>query len=1483
MSNFIQSRPKSCLLIDSMNAKLCRSNKTKLSADVTTPIARFEKLSLLAELTGQESVKVMYNQNEEYIFGVEGQADIKSNVVRPIWSFYLKGNKVERSIEVECRAELDLDDALNKNFTLSIASSDGTYDLEVVALANTEEVSATLKGSAPLINLREENVAFRLEADRASGKATVDSRGERVFDLLWAADDAAFEGKAKTNIRFLTDVKVKFGQSQQSDGTNTWQASVVREGVEYNANFILQTSGRFMVALDLKTPKTLDPRRHSVQEELPWEFLAYYSHTIGRYGEFDVEGRLHSGENSLTALGALGRGGQSAKAKISLTIPSADLDLLSDTEYDMDFVALDRLVVKTVNSNQDWNFLNLELSFVDWKVFLDAEINGLSNRLMQATLIINTGIMASQREGDILVRWNSSDLFYSNLLWTGDILNKGRFNLQGRSDWHRLPHYEANLEYDVRNEDREASLQFQIDEDNFINLSTKFQFTEDTMTSETLVSSSLEQFHDWKVSASYNIQAMPEASVTLERGNVKKTVALKLNLEHVIPTIDIETPFGGYEKLRFTGKYDNRNGKRSVKLSFERNGQKVISIATAFVLAESGINLSAAAVTQFVGWEELKLVIEANYDNGAYYGTTAKFARNSRVLFLLDGHLSLDDKREFRVEVKTPFTGFESVVLAGRTGSTSVGKSLGVSFDHNRLKREFGIEYSVGEDGTRFELKTPLKQLKRIELRGVRVKRDFDDVTFSFEGEDNMVSLGVRHDFSKGSKSGEVGAELRGMMGDFDFQLDYANLDARYIDQGVTLSAAIKKSGEDMVSVAIRLYTSSDAWKLNIDFTWLTEESWSIVTEFSEAPNMVVKRNGREICKLEASQDFELRRINYLRHILPYWPIGELKAKYSGEDGAFAELEFVLEYQKFPFDIHLSYNSSSPENKSIYIGQRIAQDELDDGWIELNFNTLIIFNDQSFAYSRSYKSDGIQWKSKSITTTNIPWFGFKLSIEEDSFEAKSSKGLDHSHDSFEYKYSWTREGTEIFDMTLKLFVKAKDNIELTYKVLLPWSGKKVKIVTQVKFDKEKAYLRVKTDIPGYEELIGKLGKTEKSGGFEVKALVEKNGEEVTKAAASFSEVSGSVFKSTAILHVGQGFKQKFETNLDFSKFFKSGVLTLGIDAQGTLLDLDTNISADIGVPSNKLQKASVEFSSKGKEKIFTKQSFQSLFKLGWNCLDTYEALLELDNGPALIKIEFRGDMENPENASFLLTIDILNLESLKATLTWDVGQKYAKSEGRIEMGKKWHQLTISATREAPLGALNIALNCSQGGKKELNLKILTNREVGSVDLDLTVDASGMRNSLSATYAGQIPFEASLDFPVLKINGTASVKILSDGHYTLDAKLNDQRTREYRVTSRYLPSESWKLGYFEMEIDGGNMPTIKILHDGEQMEQKLSVEDGPFWFKYKTNVLSVFATYRAGLSWESGPVFSHCDMKFFNHWNAASTEGLYLQIFKFCDL
>ena len=72
---------------------------------------------------------------------------------------------------------------------------------------------------------------------------------------------------------------------------------------------------------------------------------------------------------------------------------------------------------------------------------------------------------------------------------------------------------------------------------------------------------------------------------------------------------------------------------------------------------------------------------------------------------------------EFSLSANTPFPGYETLSLAGKFGTTSLGRQLGVSFEQNKIRRDLSVSYEQNDNVAMYHLKTPLKQYESIKLR----------------------------------------------------------------------------------------------------------------------------------------------------------------------------------------------------------------------------------------------------------------------------------------------------------------------------------------------------------------------------------------------------------------------------------------------------------------------------------------------------------------------------------------------------------------------------------------------------------------------------------------------------------------------------------------------------------------------------------------------------------------------------------------------
>ncbi len=1059
--------------------------KVKVTGDVSTNFTPLLKsLSVVAEVDAHnyEYFLFEFRQNDDdVVFSVDGQTDLgRPDGVVLTNTFILRGTSVSQLMDVKT-VLTGKQSASETRAEFTAKSMDGDYDLAVTGVADsTGSMRATLKGSAPILNLNGENAVVDVKIEGNSGKITVDSRGRRKFDLSWTAGPFGVEGALKSDIYLLQEVTYSFTFEDDETGKRTYVAYVNREGIEYTATvgFAPLARGKLLAEATVTLPANLDPRRSRADDT--WTFKTKYQYRVLPSSR-TAEGLIEIGDQKVHAFWSSAIGGLAGETKVTLNLPLFNFRATTDNAYD-----LRGFHARTRTTYGDKTLLKLALALDRLHAQVDLDCTGLGGeRLFKAA--VAGKVEPAEEKADLLVQWGNVVLFRVDADYNlRDFMNEGRIGLVGFTAWTRVPRFEANFDYDTSRYDRTAKLAF--NSQNFtLKLNTVFQMSSDTLDSETLVESSWNAINGWKVSAGYNIRAIPEAKVTLERGDVKKVVAVKINLDHVIPTIDIRTPFAGYETLRFTGRYESLGRERTVKLFCERNGERLVSLATVFALTDERLEVSAAATTPFDGWRDLKLVVQASFSSfDQFYSGTLKFAKESRVLFLLDGRLSLSEKKEVRMEVKTPFPGFESIVLAGMSGSTSVGRSLGMAYEYGgREKRELAVEYSLGDDEAAFELRTPLSDFRKVGVRtrGGRVRRDTADVEFDFENGENYFSMGAKYDVSQGPRFGSV--TLKFMQDktidipDSDIQislvpkttivdLEYKNL--LDFNSGAVLEGEVYFGGNKVLSGrSVVTMEEPFSWTGDFDATLPNGKQFEVDVKLNKCdPQIVVKRNGEQLVSIVGKNNFEVKENQVLPSYLPdipgrqMIPVGDFTLTWTGfgEDG---KIELVFDVDGDEKDIHVLTQSQAGD---VYLYLRTKMKVVDRTKSEVNYNAQ--FGRYYFeSHTKQDMEDQNNYSRETTYKTNIGWFGWREKIVIEKQAADKERMV------FRYDYKSTTDGVD-YEQTYKFKQLAPGKFKASFEGNVPWRDDKLKVAIEAKSEEGKFYAKVTTNVPNYETNVMKV-------------------------------------------------------------------------------------------------------------------------------------------------------------------------------------------------------------------------------------------------------------------------------------------------------------------------------------------------------------------------------------------------------------------------
>eukprot|EP00092_Neocalanus_flemingeri_P021561 GFUD01023385.1.p1 GENE.GFUD01023385.1~~GFUD01023385.1.p1 ORF type:complete len:4113 (+),score=926.88 GFUD01023385.1:759-12341(+) len=723
----------------------------------------------------------------------------------------------------------------------------------------------------------------------------------------------------------------------------------------------------------------------------------------------------------------------------------------------------------------------------------------------------------------------SSKVEYAIGYWMGKINFLMRLNYEDFDNLH--------IETDYNLDGASKSLDLRVDYGTkFFDMDSDCNMTHDTFQGINRWKSSIDRWENAIFEGSYDIKEKTELQFSIEKEGKRDVINVIIKIDSYIPKVYIRTPFKGYEKVKFSGKYNLTNMNGNIGFKIEANGVSIIQLTNKLTMSEDQKNFELAALFKAVGRKDVNIDFE--YELGIPYKATLTVQSDGQV-YSMAGKLSLDDLA-FSIDVKSPIKDFEEFNFAGQFGTTSM-KTI-YSFNQGRSKRHISFEYDIDKNGANVEIQTPLESMKRIQFKaGVMGDKGF---TFSFDSEGHHdFSFGLKYDLQAYQTSGDLLAVFKcpHINADYKVIVGYNNLDGSF-ENGINAKFSFFESGDIKFAGKIARTPGKTVIEIKTPFEGWKEVNLHMFSDWKTKVDIIFKRDSR-LTKIHLEQhglydyniytetpyegyekivmtskktdDTIVIQIKKHEELISEISvkaiigdigkaIGSLEVKWDASDNIFVYINGSFDGIK----AILSINTSFPKVKTILLEVGVQKNGFER-------KTKIIgkLNDYFIMYESLSSWTDVEIKSNSLTTTNIEALGFKKS--ETELSILYSENLTKP---FELKSETKTDGVVTFDVisTLKLDFRGGE-VKLVYSGDFPAKNGKID-----------ALLHVMSDLQTRLEINGKWS----INSFNVKMLLGgKNAD--AKLESNFDKLEN--LKGKAVWTIAKGMTKQYGVEVDFQQ------------------------------------------------------------------------------------------------------------------------------------------------------------------------------------------------------------------------------------------------------------------------------------------------------------------------------------------------------------
>ena len=604
-------------------------------------------------------------------------------------------------------------------------------DAEALKVTGTmKETSGDLSITVnlPLVKITDFSAKAVYEISEKEGHATLTVRDTKNVDFSWKVEENLVRVHLITPLTSLKEVSVL------AKRVSTLATKKINLDIDVNSERIISLEGQMerprAIAVKLTTKI---PALRTI--EMAFNLNAFTDfHMAAAYNDI-FEARLQ---------GLLTRQAGKYVAKLRLPLHMGQAGYIASMEYDLTQHKEFKMILQ---SNQWKNSLIGYIKANDAKLAM--ELN--ANEVFVSTLKYN---------------------LVQSLVGTADFTTKAKFLTKPIT---------VVTKFDLAKEDKTVDVKMTV-AGKVIQSDMKFKMTHDTFDGVMVLKSDIATYEAATIKAKYNIATEPTAKLQIERNGKLNFVETKLKFDNIIPTVEITTSFPKFEKMIFKGNYNAmEKGHKQLDLALSRNDENIFVFALTSKPSANWQNadIVVTILTPITNWKTLNMELGWKSQRDPY-ALKIKLTRGTDEISF-KGKVSLNEG-EFSLKLVTPFTGFESVGLSGKLGTTSLGKHMGITFDNNSVKRDVRFAYDINEDNTAMvQIDTPLEHYKSIKIRSMMMADMGSQMDFSFEtqGKEDFA-IGLKYDFSRGLSSGDLLIKMINNGNnaiDLESKLEYNNVD----------------------------------------------------------------------------------------------------------------------------------------------------------------------------------------------------------------------------------------------------------------------------------------------------------------------------------------------------------------------------------------------------------------------------------------------------------------------------------------------------------------------------------------------------------------------------------------------------------------------------------------------------------------------------------------------------------------------------------
>ena len=1231
-------------------------SKSQISSKITTPIQNLTSLGFDASFdNSMESIEIKLHWETDHII-LRGDFKVTNSGAS-------MAAKLESSMhswkEIEVSCKMNLNEEV-KELEIIGGSADNSQTVKIVIAAGETTGSAEVNIELPFIGIAGKNFLGSYHLTDAKYEVEGNFNGD-LMALQILMNDPVYSFSLQTSVPGFQQVEgnLVFKSSQESiELTSDITVDSVTNSALFRYSFKdidieMALNSNFSLLKTFKVTAAFQPN------------LKKFS---GIYNNHNIESLLQHDSNM-----------SEVKLNLSGKISTQTADI--------------KILYKNLNEKS-----KVFVSSTFNNTFSSIEIN-LYGTLIEVVSVIpkigKSSVQVSWKNGEYLINFENNSLTYfrGSLEWNFINFWTGDFKIEINTLFDYVKTFSLNTSYDLgKVPDKAIVLKINYN-GMYMDSDLKFKATHDTFDGKMYFKSSLDNWEEAIIKAAYSIDAEPDVKISILRNEVTEEIFVKITIDGYIPTIDIKTPFVGFESMKLSGTFTTN---KNVFIQFEKNQDKLFTLDVDFTISTDWKKIEVTSKMSIPGVLKEDMNFNMKLEKNKQLAATLI---QGMVTYGVDVNISLPEKA-FKIKIILPSDDIE---IAGQFGSTEFIATYSVGLP--RKKREVSLGYKNEDDVMQISLQAPISEWKGVRF-AAGYQADAKAANFNFEthGDNNDFAFGLKYDFSEYLTTGNLFGKLVYPKFNIDYnaKLQYDDVDGNFKNGfngkfnfesfGVNLiSGEIQRSiGRTLVSVT----TPFEGWK-SVDL--------SLVSDWASVITLELKRDGR-LSKMNVERkNNSLFKLNILT---PYPGYEKIDAKLEIPSGKPILIEIIRNDEvitKILFDnlvdhrikirwealnktfINIELSLEKQNEKSLEIKTSFEKIKYFKIFIAheavnttKNTELKVELNDIFYHYKTSTNISSKQIDSRSITETNIPYLSYKK--EETEMSVAYSLTMDSP---ITLKFKSIHDGITTFDVFSSILVNMQNGeLELIYQGDFPLHSGKID-----------AKLIIRSDFETKLEVAGKLN----SKNFKVKATqVGGNAEAIFKSnIENFENLQGTakwivaegptkLYGLDAIFNYQEkkyiGFKIKFDSK-PCSQFF------IELDIPGYMKE-----SLDIHLDRMPVLKYAVTVAYKGFNEI----------ELSAN-LDLTDIILDIlvENKTESRKwaLIVQGDIKNknPVNIIFELSLETPFTEKLSSRVAFDLQSARKNVETSFTYGDIHASLVSSILWSVQTSNLILEASCPSLG------------------------------------------------------------------------------------------------------------------------------------------------------------------------------------------